>query len=156
MSEPFLASRIEQPGDPVLKPGCIDLNGIVAEVIAASKERLTELQAIVRQDELGPARGEENDISLLFTCLLEIILYHPPQNGKLFIYIRSVQNDPAADHKMVTVSMHTNTNNHPEWENLYAEALSHCGNLCKKYGGSFIYHLVSNTSCLFTINLQGK
>jgi hypothetical protein len=116
MSESFMASRIEQPGDPVLKPGCIDLNGIVAGVIAASKERLMELQAIVRQDELAPARGEEHDLRVLFTDLLEIILNHPPQNGKLFIYIRSVQNDPASDNKMVTVSIHTNTDYHPEWE----------------------------------------
>jgi hypothetical protein len=156
MSEPFIASRIEQPGEPGLKPDCIDLNGIVAGVIAAKKDRLMQLQALVRQDELGPARGDEQDLRVLFSSLLEIILNHPPQSCKLFIYIRSVHNDPASDDKMVTVSIHTNTDYHPDWANMYAAVLSQCGSVCEKYGGGFIYHLVSNTSCLFTINLQGK
>jgi hypothetical protein len=156
MSESFTASRIEQPGKPVLKPACTDLNGIVAGVIAASKDRLSELGAIVRQDELAPARGDAEDFKILFSNLLEIILNHPPKSCKLFIYIRSVQNDPAADDKMVTVSIYTNTDYHPGSEKMYAALLSQCGNLCEKYGGGFIYHLVSNTSCLFTINLQGK
>jgi hypothetical protein len=156
MSEPFAASRIEQPGEPVLKPECIDLNCIVAEVIAAAKPRMTQIQAIVRQDELGPARGDEQDLRFMFTSLLDIILNHPPQSCKLFIYIRSVHNDPASDDKMVTVSIHTNTDYQPDWENRYASLLSQCGSICKKNGGGFIYHLVSNTSCLFTINLQGK
>jgi hypothetical protein len=156
MHEPFTASRIEQPGEPVLKPDCIDLNGIVAGVIADARERLSRLQALVRQDELGPARGDAQDLKFLFSNLLEIILNHPPQSCKLFIYIRSVHNDPASDDKMVTVSIHTNTDYHPDWEKIYAAVLSQCGSICKKYGGGFIYHLVSNTSCLFTINLQGK
>lgn len=156
MSESVIHSREISAGAAFDATGLVDLNDVVSTVLASLTNRVQELQAIVRKDAIAMARGNEKDFETLFSNVLEIILEHPPQEGKLFIYIRSVQNDPAADDKFVTVSIHTNTTYDPAWEKSCADRLSECGNICNTSGGGFVYHLVSNTSCLFTINLQGK
>ena len=156
MSESLIISRQDQ-NDPVAQHSDLtDLNPVIARVLDSLRQPLLELKPIIRQDAIAIARGNENDFTVLFTHVLEIILKHPPQEGKLFIYIRSVQNDPAGDDKIVTVSIHTNTAYDTSWEKTYANVLSECGDICKRHGGGFVYHMVSNTSCLFTINLQGK
>jgi hypothetical protein len=156
MSEPVILPR-EIPGENFLNSSSlVDLNGIIGDVLEAEKTTLQQIHAIVRHDNLLPARGAENDFRLLFAALVRIILKHPPQEGKLFIYIRCADKDPASDDKKITVSVHTNTNYDLNWEKTHARVFLECGNLCKVNGGDFVYHLVSNTSCLFTINLQGK
>jgi hypothetical protein len=155
MNEPLIIPLEECGGDYLYKSELIDLNKIVCDVLESEKSKLEEMQTIVRHDELLPARGKENEFYLLFSNLVEIILEHPPREGKLFIYIRCADKDPAGVDKRITVSIHTNTYYDLNWEKTHAAVLHECGSICKTNGGDFIYHLVSNTSCLFTLNLQG-
>jgi hypothetical protein len=155
MKQPFILPREEQDGD-YLKTDFADLNNIIRDVLEEAKADLLQMQAIVRHDQLPPVRGNETNLYLLFSNLVKMILQHPPREGKLFIYIRAADKDPASVDRKVTISIHTNTFYDLNWENTHAAVLLECGNLCKYCAGDFIYHLVSNTSCLFTINLQGK
>ena len=156
MIESLLMPRENFTGHTLYNSDFLDLDVVVKNVLGSRKERFQEIGAIVRQDAIPPVRGNEQQLVSLFSSLVEIILNHPPNDGKLFIYIRCVEKDPASDDKKITISIHTNTCYGMSWEKSQADILQECGNICKQNGGDFMCHLLSGKSCLFTINLQGK
>jgi hypothetical protein len=139
-----------------------DLNSVSINAIERHKITLQQLRAIFRCDPLPTVKGNSRDLEELFSLVIDLVLKSRTENGKLFIYIRS--EETAGDRTRqssdgihyYTISVYTNACYDICREEKFITMLKQCENICTANNGSFNYHPVSYTSCLFTINLQGK
>ena len=141
----------------------VDLNQILQTVCSRC---ITEGKSfILRADKLPHVQGKEEIFLHLFGELISMILNHPPQNSKLFLYITCKEQPPDADtidlrliesFKLFKIDFHTNITSDDQWINLYKANLAKCSLLVQQAGNSFSFFPICNTGCLFSISLPGK
>jgi hypothetical protein len=109
--------------------------------------------------------GKEEIFLHLFSELISMILNHPPQNSKLFLYITCNEQAPDTDiidlrlkesFKLFKIDFHTNITSDDQWINLYKANLAKCSLLVQQGCSSFSFFPICNTGCLFSISLPGK
>src|SRR5688500_7769133 len=66
----------------------IDLNRLMQQVFEEQQQKVVQLQTIIRCDTLPVVQGNVQSLLALFRSMVGLILDHPPQNSKLFIYIK--------------------------------------------------------------------
>ena len=159
MSEPaFTSVPLEGQMDVTAATSLVNLNTTLQTVFELQKERLQRLQTILRRDPLPVIKGIEADWQQVFYGLMDIILAYPPRDSKLFIYIKceALPNAAGEEAPWYSISVHTNTGNDAQWATACAAFLDRCGAVCNASGGTFVHHMVSTSTCLFTLNLPGN
>jgi hypothetical protein len=136
----------------------VNLNTVLQTVLDNRQETLHRLQAILRCDVLPAVGGEESAWLLHLTRLTDIIWNHPPAGSKLFLYVKCEPEtaSPDENQRRYAISFHTNCANDSSLEVIHADVLQECGATCHAAGGTFAYHFLSPSRCLFTLNLPGK
>ncbi len=143
--------------------GWVDLNKLTQRIFELNKARLDKLQAIIRCDNLPSVEGDETHWFDLFQNLIVIIIEHPPQGSKLFIYIKCGKVKDDVTDLTVTNNVQrfeicfytNNSDNEPDSETNIAQ-LKRCADICIENKSSLVYHELKNAGCLFTLNLWGK
>jgi hypothetical protein len=140
----------------------VDLNKVVQEALTKAEGCLDKGKTIIRCDKLPHVVGEEKELGQFCNQLIDIILQHPPQNSKIFIYIKciraeskSMQLESITGLPMYEICFHTNSCNEPLWQVPNQEQLLQCAAVCKKYNGSFVSAL-GTRDYLFKLTLPGK
>ena len=141
----------------------VDLNQVLETVcngfIAEGKS------FILRSDKLPHVLGDEEVFLHLFKELVAMILNHPPQNSKLFLYVTCREDNPdedvidmrlTGDIRLFRTNFYTNITSDDQWTDLYKEDLAANSLLVEQNGGNFSFFPICNTGCLFSISLPGK
>lgn len=142
----------------------IDLNEVVQSALQKSSgDRKDWL--ILRSDKLPLVCGSRYQVAQLFEAIVSMIINHPPANSKLFLYIKCVaeERDPevldlrlSPGYGMYQLHFYTNITTGSDWQLVYKDQLVSCGLTAQDYKGSFAFHPISNTGCLFSLTLPGK
>jgi hypothetical protein len=141
----------------------VDLNDVVQTI--CSKYTAVGKSFILRSDKLPHMNGNKENFMYLFSELISMIVNHPPQNSKLFLYITCKEQPQdeevidlrlTGDVKMYTIDFHTNITSEKQWMNLYKNKLDECSVIIQQNGGSFSFFPICNTGCLFSISLPAK
>ena len=159
----YSAGSISHPLSDQLHNEPTNLNEVVQENLIALKQKIENLQAIIRYDSLPIVKGEKIELSKLFNKLFNSIIDHPPVDNKLFIYIRSEkQKNEELDlfvpegYLLYHVSIYTNIKTDSNWEQLHKHDIEASIDIVKTIKGKFNYNQIANTGCLYNIELFGK
>jgi hypothetical protein len=159
LSDTFITSKGSQENDQLN----VDPNDIVQ--IICSRYITTGKNFILRSDKLPHISGNKETFTRLFDELISMIINHPPQNSKLFLYITCKEQPQdeevidlrfAGDIKMYTIDFHTNITSDDQWIIFYKNKLEEYSVFIRQSGGSFSFFPICNTGCLFSISLPGK
>lgn len=143
--------------------GLVDLNKVMRHVFEHQQQRIAELQTIIRCDALPLVQGPTQLFVLLFGRMVSLILNYPPQNSKLFIYLKC--DKKATDVIDLTLpegfmhhelSFYTNSNITPEWEKVNGDTLARCRQLAHESGCTMSWQTAPGAGCLFSVTLPGK
>lgn len=140
----------------------VALDDILKQVFKEERLGLQHLQAIVRCDALPQVMGSASQLTSLIRCIIKMILNHPPDGTKLFLYIKCskarLDDEEAKALGFCTyeINFHTNIKGDENWQKQYASELADCYEICQSFAGSLIVHPIANTGCLFTVTLPGK
>lgn len=152
---PPIGSQDNEPAD-------IDLNEIVQKI--CTRYTSDGKNFILRADKLPHVNCSQEVFTHLFGELVSMIVNHPPQNSKLFLYITCKEQSQDAEvmdlqlggETMYVIDFHTNITSDKQWTNLYKSKLDECSVLIQQNGGDFTFFPICNTGCLFSISLPGK
>ena len=140
----------------------VDFNKVVQEALDSAKEHLNQLNAIIRCDNLPHVQAKVEDMRQLSNHLVRLILLHPPQKSKLFIYIKCNRFDSEAMPAKTSawlhpyeISFHTNSCNEASWQAEHQQELAECAAICAQYSGMFTA-AYGHADCLFKLTLPGK
>lgn len=140
----------------------VNLTTIVQGVLEAVQRPPDQLKIIVRCDTLPHIEADAQDMLQLSNLLLACILEHPPQKGKLFIYIKCNRSDSetlltsdSGGFQYYEIYFHTNSCNEPGWHEAHLQELKLCEAICSRYNGLFTF-ADSSTAYLFQLTLPGK
>jgi hypothetical protein len=140
----------------------VDFNRVVQESLNKVKDRLDQLNGIIRCDNLPHVHARLHDMKQLSDILVRLILHHPPKSGKLFIYVKSNQLkkevEPATESSRLhfyEICFHTNSCNEALWQDAHKQDLNECNYICARYSGTFTSAL-GNADCLLKLTLPGK
>lgn len=173
MNNPFIASvdgymhgarpELETNSEGLCVGGLVDLNRVVRQTFEDQKQRVTQLQTIIRCDALPLVQGHTQIFLMLFGKLVALILDHPPRNSKLFIYLKCDKKaTDVIDLSLPEGFMHhelgfyTNSNITPEWEKVNSDTLARCQQLAHESGATMSWQTAPGAGCLFTVILPGK
>lgn len=140
----------------------VALDDILKQVFKEEKIGLQHLQAIVRCDALPQVAGSASQLTSLIRCIIKMILNHPPDGTKLFLYVKCskarVEDEQvkALGFSTYEINFHTNIRGDEHWQRQYAGELAACHDICQGFAGSLVVHPITNTGCLFTVTLPGK
>lgn len=139
----------------------IDLNDALQAALKNSSEDLL----ILRSDKLPSVWGMKRQMLQLFEALTAMILNHPPRNSKLFLYVqcKPEEIDPEVidlrltpGHNIFHLYFFSNITTDNDWQLIYRDQLARCELIAREFKGSFVFHPISNTGCLFSLTLPGK
>lgn len=142
----------------------IDLN----EALHSALQKQTadkNVLSILRSDKLPLVCGHRENIVRMLDAISFMIINHPPLNSKLFLYVKCEQEPP--EHEVLNLRLtpgerlyqlffHTNITTDENWKLIYQEQLATCAVIAEENRGSFNFHTISNTGCLFSLILPGK
>lgn len=145
------------------KNNLVDLGRLLQAVFEEQQPRVSQLQTIVRCDTLPQVHGKVPSLLALFRHLVALILNHPPQQSKLFIYIKCERTDTDIIDMTLPegfgpylISFYSNSNRSPEWETANSDTLALCQQLIAEGKGTLTFPSVQSAGCLFALNLPGK
>lgn len=143
--------------------GLVDLNRVIRQTLEDQKQKVTQLQTIIRCDVLPLVQGPAQVFLLLFGKMVTLILDHPPRNSKLFIYLKCDKKAPdVLDLSLPEGFMrhelcfYTNSNITPEWEEANSDTLARCQQLAHDSGVAISWQTAPGAGSLFTLSLPGK
>jgi hypothetical protein len=143
--------------------GLVDLNRVARQTFEDQKQRVAQLQTIIRCDALPLVQAPAQLFLLLFGKMVSLILDYPPRNSKLFIYLKCEKK--AADvidlslpegfmhHEL---SFYTNSHITPGWEQVNRDTLARCQQLAHDCGATISWQTAPGAGGLFTVTLPGK
>ena len=140
----------------------VDLNEIFRAVLDTYS---VDGGLIFRCDKLPIAIGSPEDFTYLFDALLSMIVSHPPQGSKLYLYVKcfpeTVDDDVMdlrvdAQTAIYKIEIYSNITTDKEWEMLHQAKLAECNLQAAKVKGRFSFSPVVNTGCVFSLTLPGK
>jgi hypothetical protein len=141
----------------------LDLNTVLQESLKKAQTRVDHLQLIVRCESLPQIKADHNEMVKLFDDLLGMILNHPQQASRLFLYVDCEKGSNDVIHMNVEkgferyiIKFHTNVTTHDNWKLLNSQTLVNCRQILSKYNANLAVNEISKTGCLFSLSLQGK
>lgn len=146
------------------RPEEIDLNKIfqsICDKYAIEQQK----NFILRFDKLPTINGDRDHLQCIFDGMVEMIVNHPPDNSKLFLYVKCTEQPGDAEiidlglmagTKWYKIDLYTNITTSEYWQALYQNKLGECISLATQNGGNISFSPISNTGCLFSIVLSGK
>jgi len=140
----------------------VDFNKVVQESLDHVRAHLNQLNAIIRCDKLPHVQARAKDMRQLSDHLVRLILLHPPQKSKLFIYLKCNRFDSEAVPVKSSawlhsyeISFHTNSCNEASWQSEHQQEIAECAAICAQYSGSFTA-AYGHADSLFKLTLPGK
>jgi hypothetical protein len=140
----------------------VDFNKVVQESLDRVKEQLSQLNAIIRCDNLPHVQAKAEDMRQLSNHLVRLILLHPPQKSKLFIYLKCNRFDSevlpvktSAWLHSYEICFHTNSCNEASWQSEHQQEIAECAAICAQYSGTFTA-AYGHAESLFKLTLPGK
>ncbi|HZH01447.1 MAG TPA: hypothetical protein VEY32_10220 [Flavisolibacter sp.] len=142
----------------------VNLNQLLQQLFAKEQLRIESRKMLIRCDQFPYVLVDESKITQICHSLLQMILEHPPEKGKLFMYIKCgvLKGDEVMNlalpqgERMFEISFNTNTQHLPGWDEPYKTFLQDCNIILQHYGGAFHYRVNSESSYLFQMILPGK
>src|SRR5215217_5441997 len=71
----------------IYSDGLLDLNTVLKKSLKKAQSEVDNLQLIVRCESLPYVKADHDEMVSLFDDLLGMILNHPPQTSRLFLYV---------------------------------------------------------------------
>jgi len=143
--------------------GLLDLNSVLNESLKKAQSQVDHLQLIVRCETLPQIKADHDEMVKLFDGLLGMILNHPPQTSRLFLYVDCEENvtdviDMTLEKgfRQYIIKFHTNVTTHDNWKLVNSQALINCRQILSKHNATLAVNEISKTGCLFSVLLQGK
>jgi len=139
----------------------VDFNKVIQESLDGERVRLNRLNPIIRCDSLPHIQAQEKDMKQLSDHLIHLILLHPPQKSKLFIYIKCnrfnevLPVETSGWQHSYEICFHTNGCREASWQAAYEKEIADCAAICTRYAGTFTAAYDHN-DCLFKLTLPGK
>ncbi len=141
----------------------LDLNIVLKESLKKVQSEVHKLQLIVRCESLPKIKADREEATKLFDDLLRMILNHPPQTSRLFLYVDCEEDsgdvmDMTLEEgfKRYIIKFHTNVTTHGNWKLINSQSLMNCRQILSGYNGNLAVNEISKTGCLFSLSLQGK
>lgn len=143
--------------------GPLALNEVLHESLRKAQMQIDKVKLIVRCEALPLVTAEHDEMVTLFDELLEMILNHPPDATRLFLYINCEEdNSDIIDMtledgvKRYCIKFHTNITAHDNWRLVNSKGLIHCRQILSRHNGNLAVNDIGNTGCLFSVLLPGK
>jgi signal transduction histidine kinase len=118
---------------------------------------------IIRCDVLPVVETDRKKIIGVFDHIVQMIISHPPNGARLFLYVNCEEEHTAmtgADvvkrNKRYKVNFHTNISTDEAWKKAHEKTIAGCKAVVAQYGASFTVNDIKSTGCLFSISLLGK
>ncbi len=142
----------------------VDLNEVINSIIQTYLLQKQNAPVIFRLDKIPVVNGCKETLHFLFDELINMILSHPPDKSKLFLYMQCAEekvDENVLDLRVMktgnyVVCFHTNIHTTEEWKMLYKSKLEDCCQVAFQNGGSLNHYNIVNTGCLFSLTLPGK
>jgi hypothetical protein len=141
----------------------VNLNEVVHNNLVARRQKIEDLQAIIRYDALPVIKGDALMVSKTFSMILNSILDHPPAGTKLFIYIKCEKEKSeimdlslGKDFQYFALSIFTNITTDAHWHQAQQQHVEDIKTAIHQLFGSFNCHAITNTGCLYHMVLPGK
>jgi light-regulated signal transduction histidine kinase (bacteriophytochrome) len=141
--------------------GLVNLNHVIQQLLQALAKEVKALQAIIRFDLLPFVKGNGTELYEVFENLFTSIINHPPAGNKLFIYIRCEKaRSETMDLRLpegfclYTICVYTNIKVDEAW--LHQHQQVRARKLIQQMMGNLITHPITNTGCLYELELPGK
>jgi len=152
-------NTLEKKYLPVLLP----LNEVLNESLKKAQAEVDNLQLIIRCESLPQIKADRDEMVKLFDHLLNMILNHPPQTSRLFLYVDCEEeaNDiidmtVEEGYKRYAIKFHANVTTHDNWKLVNSQALINCRQILSNHNGTLAVNEISSTGCLFSVSLPGK
>lgn len=144
-------------------PELLSLNDIIQESLRKAQPQVAHVKLIVRCENLPQIKAVRDEMVKLFGDLLGMILNHPPDTTRLFLYIDSEEDksdviDMTMEEgfKRYFIKFNTNITTHDNWKLVNSQTLIHCRQILLRHNCSLVVNDLSSTGCLFSVFLPGK
>lgn len=141
----------------------LSLNEVLKESLKKAQAVVDHLQLVVRCESLPQVNGSRHEMIQLFDDLLSMILNHPPNALRLFLYVYCEEESNevidltlTGSNKRYCIKFHTNITTHESWKLMHSQTLSNCRYILSRHNGTLVVNDISNAGCLFSISLPGK
>jgi hypothetical protein len=141
----------------------IALNEVLQESLRKAQLQVDRVKLIVRCETLPVVNAEHGEMVKLFDELLGMILNHPPDAARLFLYIHCEEDnsdiiDMTLEEGLVRycIKFHTNISTHDNWRLVNSKGLINCRQILSRHNGNLAVNDIGNTGCLFSVLLPGK
>lgn len=146
-----------------LHHGLLSLNEVLQQSLRKAQALVDKAQLIVRCETLPRVNADYDEMVKLFDDVLGMILNHPPNTSRLFLYIDCVEDsNDVIDMtlgdglKRYVIRFHTNITTHDNWKLVNSQQLINCRQLLSRHNGNLAVNDISSTGCLFSVSLPGK
>jgi hypothetical protein len=139
-----------------------DLNDVMQQSLHRFQSGIRNQNVIVRYESLPVIEADKTAMIKVFGSLVQMIINHPPEGSKLYLYVDCEEESREQDSETHYVSkryfirFHTNITTNEEWKAEYQRVLEECTAMLKQFGAGFTVNEIKNTGCLFSISLSGK
>jgi light-regulated signal transduction histidine kinase (bacteriophytochrome) len=139
-----------------------NLNEVMQQSLHRFQTGIRNQNVIVRYESLPIIEADKKAMIRVFDNLVQMIINHPPEGSKLFLYVDCEEESREQDSETLYVSkrysirFHTNITTSEEWKAEYQRVLEECSELLNQFGAGFTVNEIKNTGCLFSISLSGK
>lgn len=139
----------------------IDMNQVLRQSLQKNASGGIKEQLILRIDPLPLVRCNAQQYTVMLDALVQMIVLQPPVNSKLYLYIKCEEEkidtpDVKRKSPIYKISFYTNIVTDEHWKKLYRNKLIEYSNTFTDKERIFSFHEISNSGCLFSINLPGK
>lgn len=141
----------------------LSLNDILQESLKKAQVQVDKVKLIVRCETLPQMKADREEMVNLFDNLLAMILNHPANAARLFLYIDNEEdNSDVIDmtleegFKRYFIKFHTNITTQESWKLVNSERLITCRQILSRHNGNLAVNDISSTGCLFSVLLPGK
>ena len=141
----------------------VPLNDVLQESLRKAQVQVDKVKLIVRCETLPLVIAEHGEMVKLFDQLLGMILNHPPDAARLFLYIHCQEDnsdiiDMTLDEgvKRYCIKFHTNITTHDNWRLVNSQGLINCRQILSRHNGNLAVNDIGSTGCLFSVLLPGK
>jgi len=143
--------------------GLLSLNEVVQASLRKAQAQVDKVKPIVRCETLPLIVAHYDEMVKLFDELLGMILNHPPEGTRLFLYIYCEEDTSdiidmtlEAGLSRYCIKFHTNVATHQNWKLVNSQGLTNCGQILSKHNGNLAVNDISSAGCLFSVLLPGK
>jgi len=143
--------------------GLLSLNEILQDSLRKAQVQVDKVKLIVRCDMLPLIVADHDEMVKLFDELLGMILNHPPDGTRLFLYIYCEEDTSdiidmtlEAGLSRYCIKFHTNVATHQNWKLANSQGLTNCTQILSKHNGNLAVNDISSAGCLFSVLLPGK